>query len=498
MKKSIFTLLILMIIIFSNSCSTKKYVALTFDDAPDSLYTDKILDILKAENVKATFFILGEKAKNHPEIIKRMYDEGHLIENHSTNHKNFTEYKDSNSILNDIEYVDSVLYSIIGKKTNYFRPPYGALLINQKQLIQNHGYEIALWTLSPRDWNVFEVTAENILDTVKTYIHNNAIILLHSKDVSGKLEDFPYRNNTIDALPKVIKYLKENDYKFVTYDKIKRKSDISGDAKSLELGLKDRDDIIFYGGFEEEYNNLFWATKWGVNWENRIDKSKLVNDDFIGKKALRVNYPAGGLGPSETGVQFPIVFKDIPKVENKYYQEAYLRYYVKFEEGFDFRKGGKLPGLMGGGDSWNRSGGNQPVGDNGWTLRFMWVDDGKLIVYAYVPKSENGKWGETLWGQGIDCDFKAKPGKWICIEQYVNVGTPNKDDGKLKVWIDGKEKVNITDMRFWNKENNNGRIGGVYFSTFHGGNTEDWAPLNDSYIRFDGFVVAKNRVGKIK
>ena len=190
-----------------------------------------------------------------------------------------------------------------------------------------------------------------------------------------------------------------------------------------------------------------------------------------------------------------MVLNDIPNVDTGYYQELYLRYYVKFEKGFDFRLGGKLPGLMGGGDSWNRSGGNQPDGTNGWTMRFMWVENGKLVVYAYVPKSANGKWGGHKWGQGIECDYNATPGKWICIEQYINVGTPGKDDGKLKVWIDGEEKVNIDDMRFWNKENNNGRIGGIYFSTFHGGNIEEWAPRNDSFAEFDGFVLAKHRVG---
>ena len=213
---------------------------------------------------------------------------------------------------------------------------------------------------------------------------------------------------------------------------------------------------------------------------------------------MRVNYPAGGLGPDGTGTQFPIVFQNMNKLKDGFYQELYLRYYVKFESGFDFRKGGKLPGLMGGGDSWLRSGGDQPDGSNGWTLRFMWVENGKLIVYAYIPKSENCKWGEAIWGQTIDCNFVTESDKWICIEQYVNVGTPNKDNGKLKVWINGVEKVNVSDMRFWNIENNNGKIGGIYFSTFHGGNTQDWAPQNNSFTQFDGFVVAKSRINIVK
>lgn len=494
--KKIILIVVVVLISLNISVYAQKYVALTFDDAPDSFYTEKILDILKEENVKATFFVLGYKVLEQPGIIKRINSEGHLIGNHSTSHTNFMkEYKDSISVINDVSYVDSVLFETIEKKTHYFRPPYGALQEDQKKLLKNKGYNIAMWTLSTKDWDVFNITKENIIDSVKMNIHNNAIILMHSKDAKGKIKDYPLRDNTLEALPDVIKFLKKNNYQMVTLDKIRTNCGVSGDESSIEQQLANRDDIIFYGGFEEGFNNKSWEVNWGTRWNTRADKNEVINNAFLGGKSIRVNYPAGGLGPSTTGLQFPIVFRDIPTIRDEYFQEAYLRYYVKFEKDFDFRKGGKLPGLMGGGDSWTRSGGNQPNGSNGWTLRFMWVEKGKIVVYAYVPKSKNGKWGNKVWGQGISCDFYAKSGEWICIEQYVNVGTPNKDDGNLKVWINGTEKVNIDDMSFWNVENNDGKIGGIYFSTFHGGNTDDWRPLNDSFAQFDGFVVAKKRIG---
>ncbi|NQU87858.1 MAG: hypothetical protein HQ541_19085 [Mariniphaga sp.] len=270
----------------------------------------------------------------------------------------------------------------------------------------------------------------------------------------------------------------------------------SGDILSMEEGLKQRNDIIFFGGFEESYNNSNWVEKWGISWNNRANETEIVENTVEGGKSLRVTYPAGGVGPQETGGQFPMIFNDMKGINHGFYRELYLRYYVKFEDGFDFRLGGKLPGLMGGGNSWSRSGGKHPNGKNGWTLRFMWGKEGKIVVYTYVPKSANGEWGRNNWGQSIDCDFKAIPGKWHCIEEYVNVGTPNTDDGKLKVWIDGKEKLNISNMRFWDVENNNGLIGGIYFSTFHGGNSKDWAPNITSYIQFDGFVAGTNRIGQ--
>ena len=184
--KNVFIFLVLGILLVQCN-NSQKYAALTFDDAPDSSYTEKILDILKKEDVKATFFILGYKAKKQPEIIKRINDEGHLIGNHSTAHKNFMDYIDSSSVLNDVHYVDSVLYATIGKRTHYFRPPYGALRDEQKQLLKSHGYEIAMWTLSTKDWDVFNIAKDDIIDTVKKYHHDNAIICYTRKMLPEKL-----------------------------------------------------------------------------------------------------------------------------------------------------------------------------------------------------------------------------------------------------------------------------------------------------------------------
>ncbi len=195
-------------------------VALTFDDGPDSSYTETILDILKKEKVRATFFVLGDKCLKNPLLLKRIYDEGHRIGNHSLAHKNFSEYRDSTDMLADIHFVDSLILKITGMKSVAFRPPFGALTQEQKAILQRHGYEIAMWTLSPRDWDVFNVTREDIIRTVKNNIHNNAVILLHSKDVSGAPEKYPLRNNTIEALPGLIAFLKSNHYRFVTYDQV--------------------------------------------------------------------------------------------------------------------------------------------------------------------------------------------------------------------------------------------------------------------------------------
>jgi hypothetical protein len=251
--------------------------------------------------------------------------------------------------------------------------------------------------------------------------------------------------------------------------------------------LPSRGELIFSGSFDENFESTGWKETFGSPWFHCAGGCQIVSESLDGKKSLRVGFPAGSVGPGEGGAQFPIVFGNIRGQENSLHKELFLSYYFKFEDGFDFRLGGKLPGLMGGGNSWVRSGGNQPDGTNGWTLRFMWRREGSLVVYAYVPPSGNGKWGSRRWGQDIDLGFSAIPGKWHHLEQYVNVGSPGKDDGKLIVWIDGEKKLSIDDMRFRDTENEYGLIGGIYFSTFHGGNTPDWGPLHDSYMQFANF-----------
>jgi hypothetical protein len=270
---------------------------------------------------------------------------------------------------------------------------------------------------------------------------------------------------------------------------------LSGDVRTVEPALRSKNNIQFYGSFDESYNDSRWSKAWGIPWKTRTNDNKIVSQGIKGSKSMRVKYPAGQVGSAKTGTQFPMVFANMQGMKKGYYQELYFRYYVKFENGFKFMKGGKLPGLMGGGKSWQRSGGSQPNGSNGWTLRMMWRANGKLVVYAYIPKSGNGKWGGEKWGQDIDCNFTLVPGKWHAIEQYVNVGTPRKDNGKLRIWIDGKQKVNINDMRFWNVKNNMGRIGGIYFSTFHGGSGSSWAPTKTSYTQFDGIATSTQRIG---
>ncbi len=268
----------------------------------------------------------------------------------------------------------------------------------------------------------------------------------------------------------------------------------AGDSDFLESLFDNRDDIVFYGGFEKEgVCSDQWESSWGIAWSQRCDQIETLTgeDAFIGDKTIRVHYPAGEFGPAGTGAQFPITFERMTLPETGF-DSLYLRYYLQFEEGFDFRLGGKLPGLIGGDESWGVSGGNHPDGTNGWTLRLMWRENGMAVVYAYLPP---GEYQQGSWGLDIALNKQFKPGTWHCIEQFVCINDIGRENGALRVWFDNELVLDLDDVVYRTVENSAGKVGGCYFSTFHGGSGAQWAPLTDSYARFDGFTMATSRVG---
>jgi hypothetical protein len=270
---------------------------------------------------------------------------------------------------------------------------------------------------------------------------------------------------------------------------------IAGEPCCIEPWMASRNDIAFFGGFESDSLSMIgtdlWNNKWGIGFSNRIENATIINDPqgFLGK-VLRVSYPKGKFGPQETGIQFPIAFEHIERMTKKRFDSLYIRYYVQFENGFDFKLGGKLPGIMGCTESWARSGGSRPNGANGWTLRLMWRKNGNAVVYAYLPPH---KYGGVQWGLDIDLNRQFKAGLWYCIEQFVKINEIGKENGVLKVWINEEEVLSLDDVLYRKVDNDAGKIGGIYVSTFHGGNNIDWAPDNDSYALFDGFTAAKEK-----
>ena len=196
------------------------------------------------------------------------------------------------------------------------------------------------------------------------------------------------------------------------------------------------------------------------------DRFRIISDNeaFDGK-SLRVTYMAGEVGAANSGGQFMV---DLPPQD-----EYFLDYHIKFDDNFDFQRGGKIPGLSGGESN---SGGDKPSGD-GWSARLMWRENGAAVIYLYHMDQP------TSFGEDFPLNRSFIRGQWHRITQRVKVNSGNNNDGELQMWFDEELVVLRTDIRFRN--NNQAPVDHFFFSTFHGGNTPDWAPDQTGYVFFD-------------
>lgn len=192
---------------------SKKVVALTFDDGPDGKYTGKVLDILREQKVKGTFFVIGERVKQYPEVLERIVSEGHALGNHSWSHRNLAKISEK-EMREEITKTDEAINEVVGFVPVLMRPPYGAKSDRVEEEIDLLGHAMALWNVDPRDWD--GASASDILETVKSGPEEEVTILMHSS--GGRGGDL---SNTIKALPEIIDYYKSNGYVFVTVPELK-------------------------------------------------------------------------------------------------------------------------------------------------------------------------------------------------------------------------------------------------------------------------------------
>lgn len=184
-------------------------VALTFDDGPDPIFTPQILSVLQREGALATFFVLGKKAQEYPEIVQQLIASGNALGNHSFSHPDLGQASRAN-IEHELATTERILTDIAGHNTKWFRPPKGSLsplLISTAALM---GYRLVLWDIDPWDWS--KPGAETIYQRVATKVRPGAVILLH--DGGGD------RTQTVAALPKIIALLRSQGYYFVTLDQL--------------------------------------------------------------------------------------------------------------------------------------------------------------------------------------------------------------------------------------------------------------------------------------
>ncbi len=177
-----------------------KYIALTFDDGPNSTYTPRILDILLENDAKATFFMLGlEISEDTQDVVLRVYEEGHEIGNHTENHQSFNKI-DIETGKEQLSLTDNKILEITGELPTLVRPPFGTY---SDSLPTDYDRPFILWNLDPEDWNNRDAgyITEHILENAKS----GDIIVMHDRFES-----------TADALEQFLPLLKAKGFEFVT------------------------------------------------------------------------------------------------------------------------------------------------------------------------------------------------------------------------------------------------------------------------------------------
>ena len=183
----------------------RKYpqAALTFDDGPDSRYTPLLLDGLKERNVRVSFFLLGEKVEQYPELVERMQKEGHLVGNHTYHHVQLNKLNETKA-REEILKTNNLIYEATGVYPLYLRPPFGAWKKNLELCVEMLP---VFWTIDTLDWKV--QNTEKIVRTVQEQIEDGAIILMHDE-----------YDTSVEAALQVVDELKNQGYELVTVDQL--------------------------------------------------------------------------------------------------------------------------------------------------------------------------------------------------------------------------------------------------------------------------------------
>lgn len=222
-----------------------------------------------------------------------------------------------------------------------------------------------------------------------------------------------------------------------------------------------------------------WKRDWpGCEWQDGVEEGNLSVVERGGRFRLRVDYRPGKIGPEENGAgwRFPMGRRET----------AELSYTVRFGEGFEWVKGGKLPGLCGGPE--NVSGGRPADGTNGFSARLMWRRDGRGEAYLY-HQDQPDRYGDQV---PFPPDFRFATGIDLRIRLRVSMNEPGERNGSIRVWIRAgedaeREVVRREDLR-WRSVDSFG-IDSLYFETFHGGSDRSWTPSKPCHAEFGDFVV---------
>src|SRR5216117_1251083 len=185
------------------------YIAMTFDDGPSATLTPKLLDLLAAHHIKATFFVIGENVAEHSEIVARAAREGHEIANHSWSHPNLGKMS-GDSVRSQLQRTDDAIQNATGKRPTLMRPPYGSITAREKRWIHDEfGYQIILWDVDPYDWK--RPGPAVVRNRILKETQPGSIVLSHD-----------IHPGTIEAMPSTFDALEAKGFKFVTVSELIR------------------------------------------------------------------------------------------------------------------------------------------------------------------------------------------------------------------------------------------------------------------------------------
>jgi Predicted xylanase/chitin deacetylase len=188
-----------------------KVAYLTFDDGPTPYITSNILDILKKNEIKATFFVIGKMAERNPELLKRELSEGHIVANHTYSHNYKYIYSSTDNFLQDLKKGDEVITSIIGEHNKtLIRFPGGSFGRQAyKQAVEKSGYHYVDWNCLNGDAEVATGSVDRLISRFRETVQGQKELIILMHDATGK-------STTVQALPEIIEYLKANGYVFKT------------------------------------------------------------------------------------------------------------------------------------------------------------------------------------------------------------------------------------------------------------------------------------------
>jgi peptidoglycan-N-acetylglucosamine deacetylase len=190
--------------------TSQRVVAITFDDGPNPVYTPQVLEIFSEAKGKATFFMIGEQMRNHPEIVKQVADHGHEIGNHTFTHPELSQLS-IEDCLGEIEETEKLIEGMTGRKPVVFRPPYLDYNQDTVSLLQKKGYPmIGALNLEAHDWE--QPGVEHILGKSREVIKNGSILIFH--------DGYGDRSQTIEAVRMLVSELTSQDYQLVTVSEL--------------------------------------------------------------------------------------------------------------------------------------------------------------------------------------------------------------------------------------------------------------------------------------